>query len=819
MALTRAQLLAGNQSQGTVLPGQVQAVSQGSGIFIDTDGTISVDASTAQGLVRLNNNTGYNGYIWPTAPGTAGQVLQQQSGSNLGWQNIEDLLPNQPYVIYVSTLGNDLNSGNSEFDPKRTIKAAIASLPPPAQDVYYIISLAPGVYEEICPIIVPRNVSIVGDSMRSVEVRPTVTTNLETIFKVDSAFYCTGITFSRHQGNPPGSQSWCVAFNETADNRTFPGVTTLGAYITRSPYVWNCTSITARTGSGEGGSTSTGATGGGFLVDGASCVPQSPLRSMVVSAFTQVNLDGPGARITNNGYAQLVSFFTTFCTTGVECLNGGQANLEACTTDFGQFGLVADGFSPSPCYAANSSATYPGGPRIEVAGIVDVATDVISVTYPNANTLANGDMVTVKTTGAAGDVLPTPLVAGVDYYIVNSNPAGGTLQLAATSGGSAIDITAAPNSFQIIRQGATQITIDAPVVGSNWFGNSLRPYEGMLMIQNSGGNTYYYAVLNSAPSGSGFLVNFYSDIEGGLAAPLTAGDTLEFRLRSQMTATGHTFEYVGSGTNYNAMPYNGGVYSPLAYIVETNQGKVFSSSTDQRGTFRVGTQFSVDGLTGEVTIDASTFNVAGLNFIGPFSRNGGISTVGVQIQEASNNADLISSLGVPDPNTVPTQLAVYDYLINNVIFKSIPTSPATGTPNALIPAGSTADRQTLPAPVAGSLRFNTDLLEMEAFNGTSWTSIGGGTEGLGIDITSGIVKLSVPVDPAPPVPGLTPLGSIDGSLYWDENLGLMFIRYNDGTSTQWVQTIPVSSAGYTGSFLSQTGQVVTVSNGIITSVA
>ena len=57
MALTRAQLLMGNSSQGALLSGQVQAVKKGAGIAIANDGTISVDASTVTGLVKLNNNT------------------------------------------------------------------------------------------------------------------------------------------------------------------------------------------------------------------------------------------------------------------------------------------------------------------------------------------------------------------------------------------------------------------------------------------------------------------------------------------------------------------------------------------------------------------------------------------------------------------------------------------------------------------------------------------------------------------------------------------------------------------------------------------
>jgi hypothetical protein len=92
--------------------------------------------------------------------------------------------------------------------------------------------------------------------------------------------------------------------------------------------------------------------------------------------------------------------------------------------------------------------------------------------------------------------------------------------------------------------------------------------------------------------------------------------------------------------------------------------------------------------------------------------------------------------------------------------------------------------------------------------------------GLGNAESGGFLKATTPIRNGPPAAGVGQLQAIDGSLYWDDNQGLLFVRYNDGTSTQWVQVTPVTPAptGFSGSFLSQTGQTVTVSNGIILSV-
>jgi len=92
--------------------------------------------------------------------------------------------------------------------------------------------------------------------------------------------------------------------------------------------------------------------------------------------------------------------------------------------------------------------------------------------------------------------------------------------------------------------------------------------------------------------------------------------------------------------------------------------------------------------------------------------------------------------------------------------------------------------------------------------------------GLGNAENGGFLKATTPVENGPPAAGTGQLQAIDGSLYWDNNQGLLFIRYNDGSSTQWVQVTPVtpSPTGFSGSFLAQGGETVTVSNGIIVSV-
>jgi hypothetical protein len=136
---------------------------------------------------------------------------------------------------------------------------------------------------------------------------------------------------------------------------------------------------------------------------------------------------------------------------------------------------------------------------------------------------------------------------------------------------------------------------------------------------------------------------------------------------STVSTGGTALEYVGAGVTYNALPFFGGEPIPAKERVERDSGRCFTVSNDQIGNFKVGEFFTINSLTGEITIDAEKLNLSGLASIGPFRRSG--VPVGVQLREVSNNANLISSTGSPDVNTVPTQPAVRTYVENRYLNK------------------------------------------------------------------------------------------------------------------------------------------------------
>jgi hypothetical protein len=243
--------------------------------------------------------------------GSNGQVLSTDGTGNLSWITaINNTVEN---VVYVSKSGNDSNSGRNLENAKLTIAAAVSV----ANDLQTanptgtsVILVKAGDYTENNPMSLSAGVSIVGDNLRTVSVRPTNPT--QDIFWVRNRCYLTGMTFRDHL--------------EPAAAVAFPG--TGAGNIFTSPYVQNCSSITT--------------TGAGMRVDGDLA---GGLKSMVLDAYTQFNQGGLGIHILNQGYAQLVSIFSICCTAGVKCEAGGTCSITNSNNSFGDYGLWSDGVS------------------------------------------------------------------------------------------------------------------------------------------------------------------------------------------------------------------------------------------------------------------------------------------------------------------------------------------------------------------------------------------------------------------------------------------------------------------------------------------
>ena len=137
---------------------------------------------------------------------------------------------------------------------------------------------------------------------------------------------------------------------------------------------------------------------------------------------------------------------------------------------------------------------------------------------------------------------------------------------------------------------------------------------------------------------------------------------------SQVRLTGHDFLDIGTG-NVNSTRYPNlyvdGIDSLNApqeqnEVVEAGGGRVFYTSTDQNGNFRVGELFRVKQDTGVVSVDASQFDLTGLTELSL----GGIQVGGsaVVVREFSKESTFLANSN----NIVPTQAAIVTYLNSRI---------------------------------------------------------------------------------------------------------------------------------------------------------
>ena len=256
-------------------------------------------------------------------------------------------------VLYVSKSGNDANDGTTLVGSKLTIAAALAIATRGTT-----IFVKSGDYTEITPLNVPDFVSIVGDNLRSVTVRPQVVT--DDIFYVNNGTYIAHMTFKDHE-HPAAA----VSFNPDGS----------AGVISTSPYVQNCTSMTT--------------TGTGMRVDGNYALGT---KSMMVDAFTQYNQGGIGIHMLNGGYASLVSVFTICCDKGFLCESGGFCSITNSNSSFGNYALYADGVS---------TATAQGKIVGSNAGKIFTVTNLTSIpSVGDAFSFGNGDYYTISSAGA-----------------------------------------------------------------------------------------------------------------------------------------------------------------------------------------------------------------------------------------------------------------------------------------------------------------------------------------------------------------------------------------------------------------------------------
>ena len=261
-------------------------------------------------------------------------------------------------VIYVTKDGKDNNTGLKLGDAKATVGAALT-----IATTGSCIRISPGLYEEDNPLVIPEQVSVVGDSLREISIQPK--NQSSDLFHVAN-------------GNYFGECSFIGTM--TSGNAIFAFNPTKIGYIDQSPYIRNCTNFVKNS--------------IGLKIDGSKAV--GPFKAMVLDSFTQYNENGIGVSLTNEGYAQLVSMFTICNDIAVYTGTGGACDLTNSNSSFGNYGMVSDGVGPEKYVGIITSAQDANKDEFTI----DLSTPSISVTDA-VYTGATG-IVTVTTNTAHG---------------------------------------------------------------------------------------------------------------------------------------------------------------------------------------------------------------------------------------------------------------------------------------------------------------------------------------------------------------------------------------------------------------------------------
>jgi hypothetical protein len=535
-------------------------------------------------------------------------------------------------VIYVTRDGNDTNTGLKLGDAKATIAGAVA-----ISTAGSVIRVSAGSYVENNPIDIPNQVSIVGDSLREVSVTPQ---NQGDLFYVGNGNYIAEMAFV-------GSANTGAIF---AFNPNKP------VFNNQSPYIQNCTNFIPNSiGMKIDGNYSIGPTKS-MVLDSYTQYNQGGIGvsitnegyAQLVSLFTicpdTAVFCGTGAAcdLTNSnasfGNYGLVADgvgprkYTGIITQAAEA-NSDVFTLNLNVPTYNVSNAVYDNVSGVTTITTSANHNFSVGMGVTIAGLgFTCPSGPGIVTYPSGN---YGYVFEVQSVPAANQLvvnvgpstLPHTYVSGGTakinvsrpfdgqvvyfddlYYTVNKIrvSAGGTgynsspiVTISAPSTDWGVQATAVAEvsngsvtGIEIVSSGrgyatTPTVTIAGPDVGINTSTATLELLPT------------YYSVISSTPVSSGICTITVSD---NVPYAVGVGSTVPFFKQSRVLASGHSFEYIGSGTNINnALPAQGGVPIQDNEVDMRNGGLVVFTSTDQSGNFRIGDGVVVNQTTGTIS--------------------------------------------------------------------------------------------------------------------------------------------------------------------------------------------------------------------------
>jgi hypothetical protein len=537
-------------------------------------------------------------------------------------------------ILYVTQDGNDSNTGKKLGDAKRTIGAALTE-----STTGTVIKVSAGSYLENNPLTIPEQVSIVGDSLREVSVSPQNAD--EDLFYVSNGNYVAEMSYT----GTLNSGKAIFAFNPDE----------IG-YFDQSPYIQNCTNFIPNSiGMRIDGLNAIGPLKS-MVVDSYTQYNQGGIGvsitnegyAQLVSIFTICNdtaiycgsgaacdltnsnssfgnyglvADGIGPQkyigiVTESAAANAFEFVLDLNVPTLNVTNALYDNTTGLTTitvDASHNFNVGMGVSITglgfTCPSGPGIVTYPSGNKGNIFEVREVPSSTSFEVYVGVSTLSH----TYDSGGTVKINVVRPFDGQVIYLDSLYYTVGG---VTVSSGGTGytqnVDITfgdpSEPWGIPATAVGEVKDGVVTKVeMVSNGRGYTITPTV-TFASPDVGVNTAtgtanliptYYAIESSTPVSAGICTITITD---NVPYAVGLGTTVPFFKQSRVLASGHSLEYIGSGTNIaGALPQNGGVPIQENETDSRNGGLVVFTSTDQSGNFRIGDGVVINQQTGTIS--------------------------------------------------------------------------------------------------------------------------------------------------------------------------------------------------------------------------
>ena len=258
-----------------------------------------------------------------------------------------DLTARPGNIFYVAKDGTNTNVGDHINGALLTIEEAL-SRADASTDGPVTIKIMPGVYEENLPLVVPNRVSIMGDEIRSVTIKPAAGSESKDVFHLDDSTSISKLTIKDYQYNSGNNTGYAFRFAPNA------------VITNRSPYIQDVTIITSGTvtSASDPRGFAQGDAGKGAWIDGAELNSASVEASMLFHSATFITPGVDAITMTNGVRVEWLNSFSYFANRGLYAVRGsaGRTSYDGSTVNYGaevrsigsanvygNYGAVADG--------------------------------------------------------------------------------------------------------------------------------------------------------------------------------------------------------------------------------------------------------------------------------------------------------------------------------------------------------------------------------------------------------------------------------------------------------------------------------------------